>query len=154
MAHYAFYSKILAKPFDTIEELKRAEAEFADSCNKAAAIKSEAETELEAAHKSFAAEKLKYADAIKAIERDWEVARENFAVICNALDTSKKQAEDSLKAAEKRYDAAKVAAEAAAKVDTLTSAAKDKVSKPASGDKLAEADFADLMDALSFLFGI
>ncbi len=103
---YSFYSKVLAKPFDTVEELFAAETAYYDKLrekeDKAAQKKADAK-KVEDAFKDLNAARKDYKDNFTQLTKEYS---EKLAELKNAYEFGKKDITDKLAKAENAYAAA------------------------------------------------
>lgn len=100
---YSYYSRVLQKPFDSIEELREAEAVYAEQIrareNKAAAKKTEAR-KVEDAFKALNAARKAYKDELIAITNVYQA---DLGKLKTNFDNDRKRIDTALADAEKRY---------------------------------------------------
>lgn len=99
---YSFYSRVLQKPFDTIEELTEAEAEYTkkvEAKKQAAEVKKTDANKVELAYKNISAVKTEYnkqaAEARKAYLEEVKAARSKYDTAISALDKTVQDAEEA-----------------------------------------------------------
>jgi predicted nucleic acid-binding Zn-ribbon protein len=101
--NYSFYSKVLEKPFDTVDELLKAEeihaAEIKAKEDKAAAKKADA-LKVEEAFKALNAARKIYKEKLIAITEEYS---EELKAIKEAFEDAKAVAHNELVAAEENY---------------------------------------------------
>lgn len=100
---YGFYSKVLNQPFDSIEELKEAEAahfEKLKAKEDAAAQKKADAKVVEDAFKALNATRKEYKEKLAQLTKEYAEALENLK---KAFDLGQKDIHDTLAAAEEAY---------------------------------------------------
>jgi hypothetical protein len=106
LLNYGFYSKVLQKPFDSLNELKAAEeaylAEQKAKADKAAQKKAEAQ-KVEQAFKALNAARKAYKEDLTQLTKEYSEELENLK---KAYDLGKKDIHNALAAAEEAYAAA------------------------------------------------
>jgi hypothetical protein len=154
---YSFYSRVLEKPFDTIEELAAAEAahyEKLKAKEDAAAQKKADAAKVEDAFKALNAARKTYKEEITQLTKEYAESLENLK---KAFDLGKQDIANTLATAEEAYQAA--LKEFTDKYDSYHVSLKDgdfettisKQTSSNSSDVKPSADFntlADLFDAL------
>lgn len=103
---YGYYSRLLNKPFDSIEELREAEAAYKAELkareDKAAAKKADAQ-KVEDAFKAMNAARKEYKEKLTQLTKEYA---EELATLKKALELGKKDIQDALAAAEDNYSKA------------------------------------------------
>ena len=103
---YGFYSNVLSKPFERLEDLKAAEAAYYDSLRikeeKAAAKKADAQ-KVEEAFKALNATRKLYKEKLSQLTAEYSEA---LATLKKTFDYGKKDLQDKLAAAEDNYSKA------------------------------------------------
>ena len=103
---YGYYSKLLNKPFDSVAELREAEAayyaELKAKEDKAAAKKADAQ-KVEDAFKALNAARKEYKEKLTQLTTEYSKA---LTELKDAFDLGKKDIQDTLAAAEDAYSAA------------------------------------------------
>ena len=103
---YSYYSKVLSKVFDSVEELKEAEAKYAAELKakeeKAAAKKADAQ-KVEEAFKALNAARKTYKDQLAEVTK---VYSEGLVTLKTKFEESRKLIQDSLAEAEANYSKA------------------------------------------------
>lgn len=103
---YSYYSRVLNKPFDSIEDLKDAEQKYYDELkakeDKAAQKKADA-NKVEDAFKALNAERKAYKDNLATITKEYSESLEHLK---NAYELGKKDIHNKLAAAEESYSKA------------------------------------------------
>lgn len=103
---YSYYSRVLKTPFDSLEELKNAEAthyaELKAKEDKAAQKKSDAQ-KVEGAFKALNAARKNYKEELEAITHEYS---ENLTRLKKSFEKAKAEVHESLAAAESNYSAA------------------------------------------------
>ena len=114
--NYMYYSKVLNKPFDSIEELGAAEAVYYEELkakeNKAAQKKADAQ-KVEAALTALNAARKEYKEKLKQLTKEYSEELEDLR---KAFELGKKDIHDALAASEEAFD--KELKEFTAKYDT------------------------------------
>lgn len=112
MANYGYYSKILKKPFDTVEDLEKAEQEYREKVIASAKAAAEAAAKKKAEDEAKAAEIQAAKDAVEnaknvvaGVEQELNAVRERYSDALRALYNAdaKYQKLVSAKNGEKRY---------------------------------------------------
>lgn len=92
MANYGYYSKILKKPFDTVEDLEKAEKEYREKIVASAKAAAEAEAKKKAEAEAKAAEIQAAKDAVEnaknavlGVEQELNAVREKYSDALRAL---------------------------------------------------------------------
>ncbi len=104
--NYGYYSKVLSKPFDTLDELKSAEAAYYDAqkVKADAAAKKKAEAQkVEDAFKALNAARKEYKEKLAQLTAEYAESLENLK---KAFDLGKKDIHSKLAAAEDAFDKA------------------------------------------------
>ena len=155
---YSFYSRVLEKPFDTLEELMAAEAAHFDKLNaKAAAAEAKKNDakQVEEAFKNLNAARKEYKEKLGQLTTEYSDSLVNLK---KAFEHGKKDLRCMLADAERTYDdALKVFIEKYPEGYHLTLRDGDfetTISSQTTGDEKAVADFSELTDVLKMLFGI
>ena len=103
---YSFYSRLLNKPFDTVAELRDAEAAYYAEQkakeDKAAQKKADAQ-KVEDAFKALNTARKEYKEKLTQLTKEYA---EELAALKKALDLGKKDIQDALAAAEDNYSKA------------------------------------------------
>lgn len=101
---YSYYSRVLQKPFDSIEELREAEAVYAEQIvareNKAAAKKNEAK-KVEDAFKALNVARKAYKDELITMTNVYQA---ELGKLKSGFDNDRKRIDAALADAEKRYE--------------------------------------------------
>ncbi len=101
--NYGYYSKLLKQPFDSIAELREAEAKYYDAekakADKAAQKKADAQ-KVEDAFKALNAARRDYKEKLTQLTKEYA---EELTTLKKALDLGKKDIQDTLAAAEDNY---------------------------------------------------
>ena len=104
--NYSYYSKLLNKPFDSVAELREAEAAYyaeqKAKADKAAAKKADAQ-KVEDAFKALNAARKEYKEDLAQLTKEFT---EEMANLKKAFELGKKDIHDKLAAAEAAYDKA------------------------------------------------
>lgn len=103
---YIYYSKLLKEPFETIGELKEAEATYyakLKAKEDAAAQKKSDALRVEDAFKALNAARKAYKEELAAITHEYS---EHLAALKKNFEDAKKEVQDTLAAAEKAYSTA------------------------------------------------
>ena len=120
---YGYYSKVLNKPFDSIEELKTAEAGYynAQKLKEDAAAQKKADAQkVEDAFKALNAARKEYKEKLTQLTGEYAEALENLK---KAFELGKKDIHEALATAEENYS--KALKEFTAKYDTYHLSLKD-----------------------------
>ena len=102
---YGFYSKLLQKPFDSVEDLKEAEAAYyaeLKAKEDAAAAKKADATKVEEAFKALNQARKEYKEKLAQLTAEYSKA---LVDLKNTFDYGKKAIQDDLAAAEDNYSA-------------------------------------------------
>lgn len=104
--NYGYYSKLLKQPFDSVAELRDAEAAYYTEqkakADKAAAKKADAQ-KVEDAFKALNAARKTYKEDLTQLTKEYSA---ELTKLKNALELGKKDIQDQLAAAEAAYDKA------------------------------------------------
>ena len=102
---YSYYSKVLKEPFNTVAELKKAEAEYYAALklkeDKAATKKADAK-KVEDAFKALNSERKNYKEALAAVTHEYS---ENLEALKKSFEEAKLSIQKSLAGAEEKYAA-------------------------------------------------
>ena len=102
---YSYYSKVLKEPFNTVAELKKAEAEYYAALklkeDKAAAKKADAK-KVEDAFKALNAARKSYKETLAAVTHEYS---ENLEALKKSFEEAKLSIQKSLAGAEEKYAA-------------------------------------------------
>lgn len=150
---YSYYSRILEKPFDSIEELKDAEAKYFAAQkakeDKAMAKKAEA-SKVEAAFKALNAARKAYKDDLTTLTKEYSEALKD---IKNAFDLGKKDIKEKLVKAETDYsESLKAFIEKYPEGYHLTLKDGD-FETTISGHKSSSDSFESITDLFNWIFG-
>ena len=103
---YSFYSRVLNKPFDSVEELAKAEAVYYDELkakeDKAAEKKADAQ-KVEDAFKALNAARKAYKEDLASLTKEYS---DELNLLKKAFELAKKDIQDSLAKAEDGYSSA------------------------------------------------
>lgn len=153
---YSYYSRVLEKPFDSLNELASAEATYYEQLkqkeDKAAQKKADAQ-KVEDAFKALNAARKSYKEDLAQLTKEYAESLENLK---KAFDLGKKDIADKLAAAETTFDEALKAFQA--KYENYHMTLKDgdfetTISNQVKRDVKAEADKDIVSDILKLLFG-
>jgi predicted nucleic acid-binding Zn-ribbon protein len=153
---YSYYSRVLEKPFDSLDELASAEATYYEQLkqkeDKAAQKKADAQ-KVEDAFKALNAARKSYKEDLAQLTKEYAESLENLK---KAFDLGKKDIADKLAAAETTFDEALKAFQA--KYENYHMTLKDgdfetTISNQVKRDIKAEADKDIVTDILKLLFG-
>lgn len=153
---YSYYSRVLEKPFDSLEELASAEATYYEQLkqkeDKATQKKADAQ-KVEDAFKALNAARKSYKEDLTQLTKEYAESLENLK---KAFDLGKKDIADKLAAAETTFDEALKAFQA--KYENYHMTLKDgdfetTISNQVKRDVKAEADKDIVTDILKLLFG-
>lgn len=152
---YSYYSRVLEKPFDTIEELAAAEAahyEKLKAKEDAAAQKKADAAKVEDAFKALNTARKAYKDDLTQLTKEYAESLENLK---KAFDLGKQDISNKLAEAEEAYQAA--LKEFTDKYDSYHVSLKDgdfetTLSKQTSSDVKPSADFNTLADLFNAMF--
>jgi predicted nucleic acid-binding Zn-ribbon protein len=153
---YSYYSRVLEKPFDSLDELASAEATYYEQLkqkeDKAAQKKADAQ-KVEDAFKALNAARKSYKEDLAQLTKEYAESLENLK---KAFDLGKKDIADKLAAAETTFDEALKAFQA--KYENYHMTLKDgdfetTISNQVKRDVKAEADKDIVTDILKLLFG-
>ena len=102
---YSYYSKVLKEPFNTVAELKKAEAEYYAALklkeDKAAAKKADAK-KVEEAFKALNSARKSYKETLAAVTHEYS---ENLEALKKSFEEAKLSIQKSLASAEEKYAA-------------------------------------------------
>lgn len=100
---YGYYSRLLQKPFDSVEELRMAEAEYYEAekikADKAAQKKADAQ-KVEEAFKAMNAARREYKEKLTQLTKEYS---EELTNLKNAFELGKKDIHNAMAAAEDAY---------------------------------------------------
>lgn len=152
---YSFYSRVLEKPFDTIEELTAAEAahyEKLKAKEDAVAQKKADAQKVEKAFKDLNAARKTYKEELTQLTKEYAESLENLK---KAYELGKKDISTKLADAEETFD--KVHKEFTAKYENYHMTLKDgdfetTISKQTIGDPKTSADFTTLAELFNAMF--
>ena len=152
---YSYYSRVLQKPFDSLNELTVAEAEYYEAQkakeDKAAQKKADAQ-KVEEAFKALNAARKSYKEDITQLTKEYCQSLENLK---KAFELGKKDISDKLAEAEDTFD--KAQKEFTSKYENYHMTLKDgdfetTISKQTSGDTKTSTDFSKIADLFDLFF--
>lgn len=153
---YGYYSKVLGKPFDSIEELKEAETEYFDKqkAKENAAAKKKADAQkVEAAFKALNAARKEYKEKNAQLATEYAESLNNLK---KAFDLGCKDIHNTLASAEEAYQAA-IKEFTAKHPEGFHLTLRDgdfetTISGQTTGDTKAPADFSRLAELFDLMF--
>lgn len=160
---YGYYSRVLNKPFDSIEELREAEgayrAEVQAKEEKAATKKADAQ-KVEDAFKAMNAARREYKEKLTQLTKEYS---EELTKLKNAFELGKKDIHNTMAVAEEVYQ--KALKEFTAKYDSYhftmrdgdfetTISGSSKVNKPAEKAEVKDPSQVNLFNIFDLFFGL